>query len=193
MIPTAGAFLRVGGLLLAAVIIQLSGLGQIRIFGGHFDLVPLVVAGVAYYSGSVAGAATGFGAGFRLDLLAGQTMGDSSLVLCAVGYGVGRFRELRDPAHGLLPIPVGAAATAGWVLAFGAVSFMLDVGRASVSGLVFQEMLVTVLLNTLIALPVFGLVRRVIRPVLAVDPFERSRRRQRPRESGPLGLRGMEV
>jgi len=40
---------------------------------------------------------------------------------------------------------------------------------------------------------VFGLVRRVIRPVLAVDPLERRRRRQRPRESGPLGLRGMEV
>ncbi len=193
MILSPGAFLRVGGLLLAAVIIQLSGLGQIRIFGGHFDLIPLVVAGVAYYSGSVAGAATGFGAGFLLDLLAGQTMGVSSLVLCAVGYGVGRFRELRDPSHGLLPIPVGAAATAGWVLAFGAVSFMLDVGAASVSGLVFQEMIVTVLLDTLIALPVFGLVRRVIRPVLAVDPLERRRRRQRPRESGPLGLRGMEV
>jgi rod shape-determining protein MreD len=193
VIVSPGAFLRVGGLLLAAVIIQLSGLGQIRILGGHFDLIPLVVAGVAYYSGSVAGAATGFGAGFLLDLLAGQTMGVSSLVLCAVGYGVGRFRELRDPSHGLLPIPVGAAATAGWVLAFGAVSFMLDVGAASVSGLVFQEMIVTVLLATLIALPVFGLVRRVIRPVLAVDPLERRRRRQRPRESGPLGLRGMEV
>jgi rod shape-determining protein MreD len=193
VILSPGAFLRVGGLLLAAVIIQLSGLGQIRIFGGHFDLIPLVVAGVAYYSGSVAGAATGFGAGFLLDLLAGQTMGVSSLVLCAVGYGVGRFRELRDPSHGLLPIPVGAAATAGWVLAFGAVSFMLDVGAASVSGLVFQEMIVTVLLDTMIALPVFGLVRRVIRPVLAVDPLERRRRRQRPRESGPLGLRGMEV
>ncbi|HLM27655.1 MAG TPA: rod shape-determining protein MreD [Thermoleophilaceae bacterium] len=193
MIPTPGAFLRVGGLLLAAVIVQLSGLGQMRILGGHLDFVPLVVAGVAYYAGSVSGAATGFGAGLLLDLLAGQTMGASSLVLCAVGYGVGRFRELRDPSHGLLPIPVGAAATAGWVLAFGAVSFMLDVGAAKVSGLVFREMVVTVLLDTLVALPVFGLVRRVIRPVLAVDPLERRRRRQRPRESGPLGLRGMEV
>ena len=61
------------------------------------------------------------------------------------------------------------------------------------SGLVFQEMIMTVLLDTLIAMPVFGLVRRVIRPVLEVDPLERQRRRQRPRESGPLGLRGMEV
>ena len=193
MIPTPAAFLRVGLLLLGAVIIQLSGLGQVRLLGGHFDLVPLVVAGVAYYAGSVPGAATGFSAGFLLDLLAGQTMGASSLVLCAVGYGVGRFRELRDPSHGLLPIPVGAAAAAGWVLAFGAVSFMLDVGAARVSGLVFREMVVTVVLDTLIALPLIGLVRRVIRPSLAVDPLERHRRRQSPRESGPLGLRGMEV
>ena len=185
--------MRVGLLLLGAVVIQLSGLGQLRFLGGHFDLIPLVVGGVAYYAGSVPGAATGFAAGFLLDLLAAQTMGASSLVLCAIGYGVGRFRELRDPSHGLLPIPVGAAAAVGWVLAFGAVSFMLDVGTASVSGLVFREMVVTVVLDTLIALPLFGLVRRVIRPSLAVDPLERNRRRQSPRESGPLGLRGMEV
>ena len=34
-------------------------------------------------------------------------MGVSSLVLTAVGYGVGRFREVRDPSHGLLPLAVG--------------------------------------------------------------------------------------
>ena len=76
----------------------------------------------------------------------GATMGVSSLVLTAVGYGVGRFRELRDPSHGLLPMPVGAAATGGFVVAFAAVSFMLDVG-ASVSPLVIRDAIVTVLLN----------------------------------------------
>ena len=39
-------------------------------------------------------------------------MGVSSLVLTAVGYGVGRFREIRDPSHGLLPMAVGAAPPA---------------------------------------------------------------------------------
>ena len=42
-------------------------------------------------------------------------MGASSLVLTAVGYGVGRFREVRDPSHGLMPIAVGALATGAWV------------------------------------------------------------------------------
>jgi rod shape-determining protein MreD len=192
VIRSPGAFLRVGLLLLLALVLQLSALGQIGLFGGHVDLVPLVVAAVAYYAGSIAGSASGFAMGFLLDVAAGQTMGASSLVLTAVGYGVGRFRELRDPAHGLLPIPVGAAATGAWVTAFAAVSFMLDVG-ATVSPVVIREMIVTVLLNSLLALPVFAGCRRVLRPSLVVDPADVRRRRQPPRETGPLGLRGLEV
>jgi rod shape-determining protein MreD len=192
MIPTPGAFLRVTLIVFAAVILQLSGLGPHRIFGAQPDLVPLAVAAVAIYAGSVAGSATGFGAGLLLDLAVGGTMGVSSLVLTAVGYAVGRYREVRDPAHGLLPIPVGAIATLGWVAAFAAVSFMLDVG-ASVSPLVFRDMLLTTALNAVIALPVFALCRRVLRPALLVDPLDVRRRRQPPRETGPLGLRGLEI
>lgn len=192
MTLTPGTFLRVGLLLVLAVVLQLSTFSRMGILGGHIDLVVLVVAAVAYYAGGLSGCAVGFAAGFLLDLLSGATMGASSLVLTAVGYGVGRFRELRDPSHGLLPIPVGAAATGAWVVAFAAVSFMLDVG-ATVSPLVLREMVVTVLLNTLIALPLFAGCRRLLRPVLAVDPLELSARRRPPREAGPLGLRGLEV
>jgi rod shape-determining protein MreD len=194
VILSFGALLRVGLMLLLAVVLQLSALSQLGIVGGgQVDLVVLVVAAVAFYGGSVSGCATGFAAGFLLDLATGATMGASSLVLTAVGYGVGRFKELHDPSHGLLPIPVGAAATAGWVVAFAAVSFMLDVG-ARVSPLVFRDMVVTVLLNALLALPVFTACRKVLRPSLRVDPVEvRRRREQQVRETGPLGLRGMEV
>lgn len=192
MIPTPGAFLRTGIIAIVAVILQISGLGPDRLFGGQPDLMPLVVAAVGIYAGSVAGAAMGFATGFLLDLLVGGTMGVSSLVLTAVGYGVGRYREVRDPAHGLLPIPVGAAATIGWLLASAAVSFMLDVG-ASVSPLVFRDMLLTTAINVVLALPVFALCRRVLRPALLVDPVDVRRRRRPPRETGPLGLRGLEV
>jgi rod shape-determining protein MreD len=192
VIFSIGSFVRVGLLLLLTVVLQVSVVGQTWILGGTADLVPLVVAAVAYYGGSVAGCATGFVAGVLLDLAVGGTMGASSLVLTAVGYGVGRFRELRDPSHGLLPIPVGAAATAAWVSAYAAVSFMLDVG-ADVSPLVFRDMVVTTLLNALIALPVFTGMRKLLRPSLVVDPQELRRRRRPPRESGPLGLRGLEV
>jgi rod shape-determining protein MreD len=192
MILGVGAFVRVGILLLLAVVLQLSTLSQLPIFGGHADVVVLAVAAVAYYGGSVPGSAAGFAAGLLLDLLSGATMGASSLVLTAVGYGVGRFREVRDPSHGLLPVPVGALATAGWVVAFAAVSLMLDIG-ARVSPLVIREMVMTVLLNALLALPVFTGARKLLRPSLSVDPLEVRRRRRPPREAGPLGLRGLEV
>ena len=192
MILSPGAFVRVGVLVLLAVVLQLSTLSQIGILGGHLDLVVLVVAAVAYYAGSISGSATGFAAGFLLDLLSGATMGASSLVLTAVGYGVGRFREVRDSSHGLLPLAVAAAATGGFMVAFAAVSFMLDVG-ASVSPLVIRDAIVTTLLNTLLAVPVFTGARKLLRPVLKVDPLEVRRRRRPPRETGPLGLRGLEV
>lgn len=192
MILSPGAFLRVALLLLLAVLVQISVVGQIGVLGSYADLTPLAVAAVAYYGGSIAGSAAGFAAGVLLDLATGATMGASSLVLTAVGYGVGRFREVRDPSHGLLPVPVGAAATAGWVTAYAGVSFMLDVG-ATVSPLVIRDALVTVLLNAVLALPVFLGARRLLRPSLVVDPYHLRRRRQAPRETGPLGLRGLEV
>jgi rod shape-determining protein MreD len=189
---TPGAFARCGALALVAVILQVSGLGSGRVFGAYVDLVPLVVAAVAIYAGAVPGAAMGFATGLLLDLLVGQTMGASSLVLTAVGYGAGRYREVRDPAHGLMPIPVGAVATFAWVLAYAAVSFMLDVG-ATVSWMVVREMVATTLVGAIVALPVFAVCRRVLRPVLLVDPLDLRRRRRAPREAGPIGLRGLEV
>jgi rod shape-determining protein MreD len=190
--PTAGAFLRCGALALAVVLLQVSGLGSGRVLGGYLDLIPLVVAAVAIYAGSVPGMAMGFGTGLLLDLVVGQTMGISSLVLTAVGYGVGRYREVRDPAHSLMPIPVGAAATFAWVVSYAAVSFMLDVG-ATVGVGVLGGLVATTALGAVAALPVFAACRRVLRPVLLTDPVATRRRRRPPRESGPIGLRGLEV
>jgi rod shape-determining protein MreD len=192
MILSVGAFVRTGALLLLAVILQVSAFSQLTVFGGHADLIVLTVAAIAYYAGSVTGCAAGFTAGLLVDLLTGATMGASSLVLTAIGYGVGRYREVRDPSHGLMPLAVGTVATACWVVAFAAVSLMLDIG-ARVSPLVLRDMILTVLLNALLALPIFTGCRRLLRPSLAVDPLELRRRRRPPREAGPLGLRGLEV
>jgi hypothetical protein len=58
---------------------------------------------------------------------------------------------------------------------------------------VFRDMLTTTAINSIVALPVFAVCRRFLRPSLAVDPFEARRRRRPAREAGPLGLRGLEV
>ena len=152
------AFIRTGLLVLLTVVLQLSGFSQMRILGGYIDLIPLLVGAIAIYAGSVPGAIVGFCTGLLIDLALGQNLGATSLVLTTLGYGVGRYRDLRDPAHGLMPIPVAAAATFGYLAAVAAVSFMLEIG-ASVSALVLREAVITLLLNVAVALPFFALVQ----------------------------------
>lgn len=192
MIPGVNGVARLGALVFAAVVLQISGVAQIQLFGGNADVLVLTVAAVGFFASSIPGATAGFCAGLLLDLALGNTLGSSSLVLTVVGYGVGRFREERDPSHGLMPVPVAAGATGAFVVGIAAVSFMLGID-SDVSVLVFRDMLVTVMLNSLLALPAFGIVRRWLRPVLVSDPYERRRRRRAVIESGPIGLRGLEV
>lgn len=191
MIVSPLSVLKLVLIVLAALVLQVSGLTRMTVLGGNADLVPLVVAAIAFLAGSVPGAVTGFAAGLMLDLALGQTVGAASLVLTTVGYAVGRYREVRDPAHALAPIAYAAAATAGYGFGLAAVSFMLGI-EASVSVLVLRETILTILLNMLLALPVFWLLRRVLGGSLLADPIARGRH-QRTRATGPLGLRGLEV
>jgi rod shape-determining protein MreD len=167
--------LRLVALGFVAVIVQEALISQISIFGVHADITPLVVMSVGYLAGSITGAATGFGVGLFVDLVLMQTLGVTSLLYIAIGYWCGRLRELRDPAHGLVPLGLGAAATAFAGLGMALIQFLLGVD-APVSGLLFQQVFITVLINTLIALPVYALVRRVVRPALPQDPRRRRRR-----------------
>jgi rod shape-determining protein MreD len=192
VILTPGAIVRLVLIVIFTVVIQAAGVQGITLLGGTIDLVPLVVGAVALWGGSIAGAAVGFSCGLLVDLTLGQNVGSSSLVLTAVGYFVGRYGELNEPAHGLLPIPVAAAATAVYLLGTTIVSLMLAFD-ASLSVFAFRDMFLTLLLNTIVALPVFALIRRILRPVLARDPVDRRRKRSAPIEQGPIGLRGLGI
>jgi rod shape-determining protein MreD len=156
-------------------IVQLSAVSQITIFGVPADLSPLLVASAGFLAGSITGAAFGFCLGLFVDISLFQTLGVTSLVFTAVGYGAGRIRELRDPAHGLAPVAVGAAATALAAIGFALLQFLLGVD-APVSALLLRQILMTIVLNTLLALPVYALMRRAVLPFLPDDPRRRRRR-----------------
>jgi hypothetical protein len=86
----------------------------VTVFGVPADLVPLLVAAVGLLTGSVTGATFGFCLGLFMDTALVQTLGVTSLG--AHGRSAtapGRLRELRDPAHTLVPVLVGGVATAG--------------------------------------------------------------------------------
>jgi rod shape-determining protein MreD len=134
-----------------------------------------VVAAVGLLCGSMTGAIFGFSVGLFVDTALVQTMGLSSLVYLTAGYWAGRLRELRDPQAAVIPMVVGAVATAITTIGFGLMNFLLGID-APVSFLLLRQILATILLNALIALPVFALVRRWLLPTLPEDPRRRRRR-----------------
>jgi rod shape-determining protein MreD len=167
--------LRLIALALVTVVVQESAVSQISIFGVSADLTPLVVMSVGLLAGSLPGAIMGFGTGLLVDTVLVQTLGVTSLLFIAIGYWSGRLRELRDPAHGLVPLAAGAAATAVAGIGMTLIQFLLGVD-APVSLLLLQQIFITVLVNTLLALPVYALVRRIVQPALPDDPRRRRRR-----------------
>ena len=127
MTITGPAITRLILLGLVASILQLTAASQVSVFGVPMDLSPLIVASVGFLAGSVPGMVFGFCFGLFADTALMQTLGVTSLVLTVIGYGAGRVRELRDPAHGLAPVAVGAAATAVAALGVTLLQFLLGV------------------------------------------------------------------
>ena len=158
-----------------AVLIQESAVSQVSIFGVSADITPLVVMSVGLLCGSTTGAVFGFATGLLIDLVLVQTLGVTSLLYIVIGYWAGRLREPRDPSHELVPLAGGALASAFAGLGMAMIQFLLGVD-APVSLLLLQQIFVVVLVNTLLALPIHALVRRIIRPVLPEDPRRRRRR-----------------
>ncbi|HEX4806369.1 MAG TPA: rod shape-determining protein MreD [Conexibacter sp.] len=167
--------LRLAALGFLAVVVQIAAVSQVTVLGVSADLSPLVVASVGLLAGSLPGAVFGFAVGLFVDLALVQTLGVTSLLLIAIGYWSGRLRELRDPAHGLVPLAVGAVATGFATVGFALMQFLLGV-RAPVSWLLLRQVVVTILIGSLLALPVYALVRRIVRGSLPQDPRRRRRR-----------------
>ena len=167
--------LRIALLGLVAVMVQITLVSQLRIAGGIADLVPLVVLFVGLLCGAIVGSVFGFAIGIFLDIALFHTLGISSLLLVVIGYVAGRVRDARDPEGAFLPLFGAGAATLAWVLGYAVIQFMLDVD-APVSGVILRQTLVTVLLNMLLALPVYAVVRSWLVPALPEDPRRRRRR-----------------
>lgn len=189
--PTPQLLGRVAGVGLLGVVVQTAFISQLPIAGANADLSPLLVMVVGLLCGSLAGGCFGFGVGLLADVVSLQTLGVSSLVLLGVGYGAGRLREARDPEGTLVPIAVGAAATLAFGIGFALLQFLLGVD-APVSWALLRQLLATLVINTLLALPVYALVRRILRPALPEDPRRRRRRAYTTGGLSPLS-RGVEI
>ncbi len=167
--------LRIAIVAVLAVVIQVTIVSQVSIFGVTADVTPLAVMAIGLLAGSMAGAIAGFAIGMMVDVVMFQTVGVTSLLFITVGYWAGRVRELRDPSHGLIPMGLGAIATAFTGIGMAIIEFLLGVD-APVSWLLIQQIVLQVLVNCLIALPVYEVVRRILYRALPRDPRARRRR-----------------
>lgn len=168
MILTPKIWARLAALVLAVALLQVVFFSKIELFGSSPDGAAVAVMALGLLGGSLSGAVAGFSIGLLIDVLLLQTLGAFAATLMAVGYVSGRYREgLGVPPPGLVPA-LGGAMTMLASIAFAAVQIGTGVD-AGVSAIVVRDAVVTALLGTALALPVFILVRLVVRPALVED------------------------
>ncbi|HKJ35237.1 MAG TPA: rod shape-determining protein MreD [Solirubrobacterales bacterium] len=183
MIFTPRITAAVGLIILAAVLLQLAFFSQVPLLGSVANFVPVVVVALGLLGGALPGVVCGFIAGLLIDSALGTTIGVTSLSLMAAGYLAGRWRESYDIVSSLVPPLLTGALTGVAAATYAAIQLMLGVD-APVSLLVLREIVVQAFLGTLLAVPTFPLIRRVLRSAL-VDDARPSRRRP---SRGMLGV-----
>ena len=174
--PSAGLLARVAALVVVVVFFQIGVVSEVPVFGINADLTPLLVAFVGLLGGSLLGATCGFAVGLLVDLALLQTLGLTSLVFTLIGYWAGRLRELRDPQAALTPLLVGAGAAAAALVGYSLIEFLLGVD-APVSLDLLRQIVLGTVVDTIVAVPMWALVRRVLGGALPEDPRRRRRRR----------------
>jgi rod shape-determining protein MreD len=148
--------------LFVAALLQLAVLSQYSAFRSA-SIVLVALLAVALLRGSVFGAVAGFGTGLMLDSATLGTLGVTSLLLTVFGFWIGRYGETtaRDRFHA--PFVSVAVVTVLYLLGQLLLQFML--GAPAPAGLAVDGLPGALLLNLLLTLPVYALIRRLLPPL----------------------------
>jgi rod shape-determining protein MreD len=149
-------------LLFVAAIAQVSIFTQVDVLGAVPDFLLVTLVAVALLRGSLAGALGGFFAGLLVDTASLGELGLTSLVLTLSGYWIGRYGETtgRDRAHA----PFLSVAVVTVLYEFGLLVVHFVLGESAPAGAVLRGLGPAILLNLVLTAPVYGLVRRLLRP-----------------------------
>jgi rod shape-determining protein MreD len=181
LIVTPKILARIVAIVLIGVLVQLSFFSQVELLHTSPDILPSLVVVLGLLGGSMAGAVAGFSVGLLVDCLLVAPLGASSLVLLSTGYLSGLYRERFDVNNSLLPPLLCMGLTLFAELAFGAVQLMLGVD-APISALVLRDAIIKSIYAFFLALPLWIVIRRALRPALIED--RAARRRAQPRMLG---------
>ena len=158
------------------VLLQLTFFSQIELFHVSPDILPALVVCLGLLGGTMTGAVSGFAIGFLLDCLLIQPLGGASLVLIAVGYAAGMFRE-RFEIHSRFVVPLLCALlTFAAELGYGAIEAMFGIDT-DVSILVLRDILVQSAFAFFLGWAIYVGLRRLVRPALVDEATVRRTRR----------------
>lgn len=170
MILTGKILARIVAVLVLGVVLQLSFFSRVELFHVSPDVLPALVASFGLLGGTMSGAVTGFSVGLLLDCLLIAPLGGGSLVLLAVGYVAGAYRErFGYPVRFAVPL-LCAGFTFLAELGFGAVQAMLGEVGSSVSSAVIGDTLVKSVFAFFLGWPIYLGLRRLLRPALVEEP-----------------------
>jgi cell shape-determining protein MreD len=145
---------------------------MVELLGASIWILPAAVAIFGLLGGSMVGATLGFTVGLLSDGLADGPLGTTCLVFMGIGYAAGIYRE-----RGEIPgIATAALLASGATLAANAALGLLTIllgfdgylSAAAIPDLVLQGVYAF-----LMAIPMFALVRRVLRPALVDERISR--------------------
>jgi rod shape-determining protein MreD len=153
--------LKAAAVLFVAALLQLSVLTEYRAFRSA-SIVLVALLSIALLRGSIFGAIAGFGTGLMLDTATLGTLGVTSLLMTVGGFWIGRYGETtaRDRFHA----PYVSVAVVTVLYALGQLFLQFVLGEPAPAGVVVHALPLGLLVNLLLTLPVYGLVRRLFPP-----------------------------
>jgi len=149
--------LRLVGLLLIAILFQVTLASDLRIRGVAPDLMLLVAICAGMAGGPELGGTVGVAAGLLTDLFLQTTpLGLSALTYCLIGFAVGLLRGGALRESRLLTPMIATVASAAGVVLFVVIGAM--VGQSQLSDLgprrIVETAVIVALMNAVLALPV---------------------------------------
>jgi len=149
---------RLAVMLLIAILLQTALAPHLRLLGAYPDFALIVVVCVALVKGSETGAVFGFLTGFVSAIALMEPFGLSAFVFVLVGYLAGRYAETADLSAGFAPLLSVFAATLVANVLFAMAQFLLA-REVPLGFFLGRVLLPSLVLNTLLAAPIYVLVR----------------------------------
>ncbi|MDQ5894564.1 MAG: hypothetical protein QG596_825 [Actinomycetota bacterium] len=165
MIITTKSAARIIGLILLFTILQISFFSQVELLGSSMWILPACAAIFGLLGGSLIGATVGFAFGFFSDALTDGPLGSTCLIFMGVGYLAGTVRERGAIVDRPTVAVAGGLATLGSNLALGFYTVIVGFD-SSLSGSLIPDLILQTFYGVLLAIPLYALIRRVLRPAL---------------------------